>query len=161
MLTWLRIAVSCFCLVLCVLFVALWIESYNSYNSVYKRTLEGRPTFHIIRILEASRGQIKLNYEDRFNEHYPTKWGLDRDEAFNFGGRKRTIGFGWSMGATSKFRYRSILLPIWFPTIISGLIAYVAKPKPRWQFGSRELLTLTSAVAITAGTFAALVRSLS
>jgi hypothetical protein len=68
MVTWLRIIVSCFCLVLCVLLAALWVRSYFVTDSISFIDLSVSP--HETSRFEVSRGETRYQHAD-----HPT--GLD------------------------------------------------------------------------------------
>jgi len=70
--------------------------------------------------------------------------------------RPRTF-LGFYMGRSQE-GFLKLLIPHWFPVLSSGLLAVLLRPKPRWQFGLRDLFAITTIVAAVVGGFAVLHR---
>ncbi len=180
MLTWLRIIVSCFCLVLCVSFAALWPRSYSWYERVtlitpyveaiievsfYNGPPKGTAAFRVYFLPDGSMGGFaELSRR-------PVTPVRNRVTPVTFGNRVPVIvrirGDG-ILGFKAK-AYHSVIgpriltlqAPHWFLIALTAILAYIAKPKPRWQFGMRELFVLSTIGAITVGALAIMLRAIS
>jgi hypothetical protein len=181
MVTWLRIIVSFFCLVLCVLFAALWVRSYFVADSISTIDLSVSP--HETGTLQVSRGEANYQYADHpagldhmlkiFPRRFPDGVRTSRMwltyKATSLGKRRSGfkpdfellgIGFYTEAGRDGQ-HFLGWRLPFWILVFTSGIIAYAAKPTPRRQFGMRELLVLLTVGAITVGTLVIMLGALS
>ena len=159
MLTWLRIVVSCFCLVLCVLFAALWVRS-----SSYLDVIDQGPSYRRVALM-SRMGIFSLTVLDPPMGPWTDargRWLGAKANLWSTQSNSQSKSFGWryKQGSTGQAAL-SVYLPHWLLVIIAGCIAYFAKPKPRWQFGLRELFVLSTIGAITVGTLAAVLRAIS
>lgn len=166
MVTWLRIVVSCFCLVLCVLFSMLWVRSHYQYdylgymarlprNQMVLMAAEGSARFQRQRQVVGSTSEPLWFWSTkppRTTPLPPPTTGV-----VNPG----LLGFRWYHRTSKDSLSIEAKLPIWFLVLTTGLIACVVRPKPRWQFGMRELFTLSTVGAITIGMLAVLLRTIS
>ena len=162
MLTWLRIVVSCVCLVLCVLFAALWVRSYY-YGDFVQKTFRVSPrTSYNLTIATSGKGSISLHLGVQSGPNIKfVNWRFDSESTAEYTPEGHWLNFVW---LTLRYEYRNvrhILFPHWFAILIFGFTAYLVKPKPRWQFGMRELFVLSTIGAITVGTLAAVLRAIS
>ena len=166
MLTWLRIVVSCFCLVLCFLFAGLLVSSYYRHDYLLHHE---PPLAHNQMILVAANGVVgfqRLTSQPVVYGRKGWEWAIDpvrqRPHRPVIPIKPALIAFRWSHITNKNGPGHTILqLPIWFLALTTALIAYGAKPKPRWRIGLRELFVLSTIGAITVGTIAAVLRAIS
>jgi hypothetical protein len=173
MLTWLRIIVSCFCLVLCVLFAASWVRSYICIDLVV--TADMRFNQWRTSIFEISSGQLR--FQQAAIDGKPSelemrvilkgqpvvhRWS-DAELGKWVGPQSTYLGFAVhsSTDRQSGKRHLQWSVPHWALVFVFGLAAYAAKPRPRFRFGLRELIVLSTVVAITLGTFIIVLRAIS
>lgn len=154
MLTWLRIVVSCFCLVLCVLLVALWVRS-----CFYVDLIDQGPKYRRAS-LRNRRHVIELFVFDP--PMYDPRDRQDRWFRGRLGGNVPSQSwFYWRYKNDPRGRsYIVARVPHWLLVLATALVAYGAKPKPRWKFGMRELFVLSTIGAITVGTLAVVLRAI-
>ncbi len=176
MLTWLRIVVSCFCLVLCVLFTALWVLSYV--RTVIYDTTEISPNLYRVNYYLIAQGT--LSFKQRTSDGKDIGADVNARQSFPPDGhmlrrkwetidhvpqirpKSNFLGIGYrSLNSRSGIKVIEWSLPYWILVAIFGLTAFIAKPKPRWRFGLRELFVLSTIGAITVGTLAFVLRAIS
>jgi hypothetical protein len=177
MVTWLRIIVSCFCLVLCVLFAALWVQSYRSCMVAILASINHLTPMapeDEIWATSCSRGiiHIHINPPQRATK---TKWIWDVIPTSRVHADlqlspyqnqyittwKGWFGFGYSVFRMNGQISRRLTLPIWMPTVVCGLLAVLTRSKPRWRFGLRDLFALTTVAALVIGPLAFWLRTIS
>lgn len=160
MLTWLRIIVSCFCLVLCVLFAAIWVQSYRSCMVAILARADYPPPILQIWGTYCSRGLIQVHYDPKHSSP-KTKWILDivpgstdlqlvSLQTQYLTTWKGMFGFGCSVSRFNGQVSRTLTFPIWMPKAVFGFLTILIRPMPRWRFGLHELFVLTTIVAIIA-----------
>jgi hypothetical protein len=173
MLTWLRRIVSCFCLVLCVLFAALWVRSYLTADSI--TTVDMRSGVEdLSSTFQVNKGTLfyqRVIHEDgklRWLTPMPDNSPHDKHSVWmpavlvgpppKF---KSILGVGWhtSTGRQGE-RYFQWLLPIWSLVLTTALLAIAIRPKPRSRFGLRDLFTLTTVAAVVMGPLAFWLRAI-
>ena len=146
---------SCFCLVLCVLFAMLWVRS-----SDYVDSIEARSSKTAVSI-KSWIGGVRFRLIIWPKKHFVSNrgfWVSMPTGDSTFPPRRYDMKYERSREGT---RLYEVLVPDWFLVVLTGLIAFFAKPKPRFRFGIRELFALSTVGAITVGTFAAVLRALS
>jgi hypothetical protein len=173
MVTWLRIIVSCFCLVLCVLFAALWARGFFLTDVVTSLDLkqDWNSTFQIGRGLllyqQVTHTGSRL---ERFIEINPElipqgqtnyrKWITVKGTVVP---EPKNTFLRISYCASTSWdgtRYLGWSFPHWMIVGTCGLIATVAKSRPRWKFGMRELLVLLTVGTCTVGSLAVFLRAI-
>lgn len=151
----LRIATASLCLVLCLGFLALWVVSHQ-----LECFLTGR--------FPGIQGFSVTSYECRLSicvmadngMSARAKWGLRIDRpndlsVFMQGApRAKRRAFGYSDTALAGLW--TVWLPHWLRGLITGGLALLIKPKPRFKFSLCELIILTTVAAIVLGAVAAL-----
>lgn len=170
MVTWLRIVVSCFCLVTCVLFTASWVRSYFRADSV--ATYDMRFNQWRSNTFQIARGRLCFQQGTQDGEPSPREmqaifskgrllvrhW-LITNKPMWAGPKSTYIGFAYNSSTNrSGKRFLSWSLPHWFLVSAMAILAFVVKPKPRWQFGLRELFLIFTFGAIAAGSLALVLR---
>ncbi|QEG34838.1 hypothetical protein Pr1d_21230 [Bythopirellula goksoeyrii] len=173
MLTWLRLFLSCFCIVLCVLFTALWVRSWYYLDTVF----ESRLILSSIQLQRIEESIISANRVIGYGTNDRKGWSfVDKvaDESrwhwtttpLRQGNPQIKImpaflGFQYvNEMKPNGTRFRGIRLPIWFLVLSTGLIAAAIRPIPRWQFGLRELFVLSTIAAFILGPLGILMRYL-
>src|SRR5688500_17634292 len=143
----LRIAVTAVSLTACVLLVALWVRSYwrcDIFEGDYP------PSYLIV---GSVRGYLGIGWEgDPLADATSLVWEFDSyppdyDEELP---SLITLGFEYKRSAIGA----SLLIPYWFPVIVTGLLAValiIRRPK---RFSLRTLLIATTLVAVAMGIFA-------
>jgi hypothetical protein len=159
MLTWLRITVSCFCMVLCVSFAALWVRSYyhtDTLRSLYRENIAiTKVRDHVI----SNYGSAKIYFRTGGNPVWKTaKWDLLSSD---YPPKPQRQWFSWKRGSMGGARLNIVTIPYWFAVPSIALLATAIRPKPRWRFGLRELFVLSTIGAITIGTLAVVLRAIS
>jgi hypothetical protein len=164
--------VSSFCLVLCVLFTVLLVQSYRSSMAVVLVRTDYPPPLLEIWVTHCSRGLVRLQYQPK-EISSKTKWRWFKIPDFSdlrlspyqnqhITTWKGMFGFGWSI---SRFEgdvvSRTLTFPIWMPTVVCGLLTVLSRSKPHWQFGLRDLLAVTTAAALIIGPLAFWLRAIS
>jgi hypothetical protein len=190
MLTWLRIIVSSFCLVLCVLFAALWVQSYRSTMVVAITPINSRSGLSGMNeflSVWCSRGLVRIQITPHptrvtiyTNPRHPnisrnstrTKWIWDivpRSADLQITPLqtqylttwKGWFGFGWSVSRFNGNVSRTLTFPILMPTVVCGFLAVLIRSKLRWQFGLRDLFAVTTVAALIIGPLAFWLRTIS
>ncbi len=149
MLTWLRIVVSCFCLVLCVLFAALWIRSWFGLDMIRitDGTTETTITSNYGNILFQQRLEPSAQPEpfSVFSASAPAK-------VFRPQSHSKMFGFSWRTIRTNRgLDYNIRQVPHWIIFVPAGLLAIALRTKPRWRFSLGELAGLVTLTAIEFG----------
>ena len=152
---------SCFCLVLCILFAALWVRSYAR-----GETLEVMRTWRT-----ASGSRIPADQYSLFSDsgvilmrHLPgPRRGEMTWEAFYRSGPRKIpptlhkFGFAWrrsplsAPGKPAKGHppvVTALAIPYWLPVLIFGSLTIAFKPSPHWRFSVRLLVAITTFFAI-------------
>jgi hypothetical protein len=153
MIIWLRIIVSCFCIVLCALFGTMWVRSYQ------QGTIIGVAIFAVpnpngaspIWEIGCSRGQIRIIHAGRFPNLRRVEWKWYTTKPFD-------LAAGVKNGRIMVYgdEFQVTLLPLWLLTLTNSLIAILIRPKPWWRFRLLELCILSTTVAIISGFIAML-----
>ena len=154
MLTWLRIVVSSFCLWLCFVLIAFWIDSCS-----YRKGFDGPIGKNHRIILSMWLGHFKFEWvqlSPRMFRRYPDpeKWLRHSEQNYVWQrwfkrmnipepDRLTSIDLGESSWSISS--------PFWIPVLVTGFSAALLKPYPRRRFNSAEILTI---MAILASAFA-------
>jgi hypothetical protein len=154
MLPRLRTIVSCFCLVLCVLFAALWVRSCFRFDFVTQRV---RGPVDSPNAIKFGFGQGIAAYERDRNPSKNAGKVLWRRGSVTLPVASKTLflNFEWVAwthpnGAT----YERVRIPIWCFILFTLLLAIAIRPQPRWRFGLRDLFTLTTVAALVIGPLA-------
>jgi hypothetical protein len=148
----LRMIVAYTCLVLVIAFVSLWMASY-----FWRIGISCRLNSDERLAMGSERGQLNWNW------HYwtpgevtdPIRWSVmpieDHDRIW-----QRHRGRIWppepSLIGFSTFRSDRetlyVAMPHWFPILLIGVMGFIAKPRPKLKLGIRDLLILTTILAI-------------
>lgn len=158
MLTWLRIIVSCFCMVVCVLFAALWARSYIHWDIF---------SYHdSSRWLSMSVSQGVLNidtglWSDATHELPRLYWQQMDPVQPKLGPGERLAKMPWFECEVYATGVSHLLIAIWLPVLTAIVLATLIRPQPRLRFGLRELFVLSTIGAITVGILAVVLRSIS
>ena len=135
---WLRVAVSAVCVVVCCLFLALWLRSY------WRVDVLQRPT--------ATNGwQVGL-YSGRFVARWGSGMrGIDRLQWTLSAPKEDAPGYYSKDVLGFSLRRHYLSMPIWFVALISGMLAVI--PWLPWsiRFSLRTLLIVTTLVAVVLG----------
>lgn len=151
MLRRIRLVVSCFFTVLCLVAVSLWIRSpfYKTHLYIY--------TSHHAVIIGEARQRFSINYSV-----YPRGVGVQGIQVISEKiERPRTAPnpqFNLRRGYFQDGYGIMAWLPCWFGVLLLGTCATAIRPKPRWQFSLMDLITLTTVAAVTVGTLMSLLR---
>jgi hypothetical protein len=153
--TGLRIVASCCCLALSFSFALLWPLSYGTMERL-GLTVPTRCTglYSVCGRLEYehSPNMIKKRTGIQLVSCPISAWGT----ALPY----HRFGFAWErlydQNHQGRPTYVHVSIPHWFMVLTTGVLAYIAKPKPRGRFGLRELFILSTTVALTAGAIAML-----
>lgn len=181
MVTWLRRIASYFCLVMCVLFAALWVRSYFTSDLIVTTDLsgdvrdlssnfqlnEGRMFYQQRTVEDGKLDRIAQMTPELFphtNYKYQ-KWlttsGSNRVSMPVPPKLEKFFGIGWrSSVARNGDEHFQWVFPLWLPVVGLGLVATALRPKPRWRFGLRDLLALTTIAAVIVGPMAYWLRSI-
>lgn len=160
MLSRLRITTAWFCLVLCIGFVALLVQSYSVTGILAFRFADAECF-----ALSSRRGNVEItsfNSEKLPGEQSEFAWGWQ----FIPRGGVNPVDICTLLGGPSETDYLFILprglkklsIPHWFLILLTGGFAILLKPKPRLRFSLRELLLLTTITAVVLGAVAGLGR---
>lgn len=157
MLAWLRIIVSCFCLVLCVLFAALWVRSYyhtDTLSTLYRKSIVSvLVRDHAI----SNYGSMKLYFITGGDPAWKTaKWDLSSSD---YPPKPQRQWFRWNKFRMGGARVNTVTIPHWFAVLSTALLVIAIRPKPRWRFGLRELFLISTFGAFAFGTLAMLMRA--
>jgi len=143
----LRIAAACFCLVLCIGFVALWVQIYSTYGQLFKT---GR--FSVCN----QEGSLCLVWKTEAAKKTGPRL-VDKAVKLKHKQKKRTTSNVVGFAPADRYCFPHWL--IWSPVLLTGGLAVLLKPKPRLKFSLRELLLLTTITAVVLGAVAALGRA--
>ena len=139
------------CLVVCAGITACWITSYHSLI-MFSVRLNDADRFQV----NGERGQLAWSWHRREigEVRYTLGWKAIPFEVLNRGSSMRSrrvwppepslLGFALRNEPTA---WRGII-PCWLPILITVALAAVLKPKPRWQMGTRDLLVITTLLAV-------------
>ncbi len=151
----LRNTTASICLVLCMGFVAFWIQSYFSFG-IIQGPISGSMGFYS----SSWKGQVRLGWLPLTIGRPEISWDrrfLSKEEIKQLGPVSPEAGlFGFH--ADSRPPIRSVATPHWFLVLVMGSFAILLKPKPRLQFSLRDLLLFTTIAAVILGAAAALIR---
>ena len=140
----LRVAGSWCCLALCSSNILLWIASHGSYTQVMLSTPDGRGV-----VLGNGYGRYWFNAIDGISQ--PSRWGVRSTSHFEGSHFKRYRKNLLSRYPSGGFYGRNkMVVPIWLPVLVSGVLVVVLRPSPRWRFNTRELLAVTTLLAVLA-----------
>lgn len=150
----LRIAISALSATFCVVLVAIWVRSYFHSDTAM------RPTQTRLIRVESRQGQIALVSERRLlpARHWIrfAKPVIEENRAFwkTLVPRQKYLGFRFAWNA----REVGIVMPLWFPVLITIVVSVL--PWIHWskRFGLRALLIVTTIFALLIGLFVALGR---
>jgi hypothetical protein len=146
----LRTTMAYTCLVLVMVFVALWVASYfflilascrlnaherlgfnserGQLNWSWHRWTPGEVTYPIY------WRAIPIEHIDRIMQRHRRVWPLEPS----------LIGF-----ATRRDdRAFQVVTPHWFPVLLIGAVGFIAKPRPKLKLSIRDLLIITTILAI-------------
>lgn len=161
MLIWLRIIVSSFSLAMCILFSVLWVRSF------FCQDLAVRQTGYTILRLTSSQGVIRGEYYSSIS-----RIDMDTRTIYQFrsrdaarGGTKSDKGllgfYFWNPSDTSwgGMQFIEFRFPPWPFVLLTALGALLVRPKPRLQFGLRDLILLVTFLGIMLGAIASLINA--
>jgi len=168
-----RTAISSLCLVMCLGFMAFWLQSYVSLGVLNGRIF-GPDTFYAT----SWEGRLRVGAIALIDEKTSIDWS-----------KLPPLGSGWGRLPPFRSRWsfipkesaylppqiyqeRSFLgfyveirrlawfvsAPHWFLVLVTGTLAVLMKPKPRLKFSLLGLLMLTTFVALVLGAVEALAR---
>lgn len=163
MFLWLRRIASCFFFTQAILFAALWVRSYFYFDTVAKREAATNPGPYI-RTLSGTVTYIrKASLEEALPAQW--RWVTGRVELYPLNGpipESSFFGFQWKQRSFKVgLFYTDLQTPLWFPTLVTALLALAIRPAPRFKFNLRDLFTLTTVAALTIGPLAFWLRSIS
>jgi hypothetical protein len=169
MLTWLRIIVSCFCLVLCVLFAALWVRSYSSGDTIRYAQRSEIDFDNDTKVMpgdlwSATSGDGIVLLKHQSGSSDSADWTVNYfPEVTPWFGGTNFFGFAFLQynSPNADASATAVGMPHWFLVLLIATISLVVKPKPRFRFGLRELFVLSTVGAITVGTLVIVLRALS
>lgn len=145
-----RMIVAYTCLVFVVAFVALWVASYFWLVSVsFRIDSDGQIG------VNSERGQLNWFKLGQMNGDVvgPIYWqAISLEIADRWMQRQRRtwppeptlIGFD----VRSDYRLLQVVTPHWFPILLIGIVGIFAKPRPQLKLGIRDLLIITTIVAV-------------
>lgn len=151
-----RIIVAYTCLVFVIVFVALWVASYFWMISVSCRLNSDERL-----AMNSERGQLNWSWHRRMPGEVTSllHWhamALEYVDGRRYGlhsraGRVRVwppepslIGFACRRDG----RAFQVVTPYWFPVLLIGAIGFIAKPRPKLKLGIRDLLIITTILAV-------------
>jgi hypothetical protein len=155
----LRILVAYSCLVLVMVFIALWVASYFFLILASCRlNADERLGFN------SERGQLNWSWHQWTPGEvtYPSYWRAISIEQINRSRQHRKLP--WSRGIGRVWppepsligfgTFRSdrqdlyVVTPHWFPIVLIGAVGIIAKPRPKLKMSIRDLLIITTILAI-------------
>ncbi len=151
-LRYLRIAFSATCLVACVLLIALWIRSYFRVDTLERKTKSGLITIRTV-LGELSYSQfshpsraVALDVQNAISQHGT----FDSYSVNEWHSKEATghLGFGWRQ--VTKYQ-TELIIPLWFPALITGVVAGLPWIGKARRFSLRTLLIATTLVAVVLG----------
>ena len=154
MLRYLRIAVSLTSLVACMLLIALWVRSYW-WGDAFHNEVDWLQSSR----LEAFNGRLRY-----YGSEFPTtstwethSWSLD-DPLFN---HLRSTSM-WSYrtdgpGPGVPPLFRELVVPYWFPVLLTGVLAAALGIRRPIRFSLRTLLIATTIIATWLGLIVSLI----
>ena len=132
----------------CLAVSALLIGSWALSLSRYQRFSGPLPGYRVIGATSYP-GRLELSIGiDYVSEH---KWDGASNPNEQWLENMRREKMDWPskhFRLTITNRYWTIQLPYWFLTLLSASLAILARPKPRFRFGLRELMAITLVVAV-------------
>jgi hypothetical protein len=149
--TGLRIATSAVCLIACALLIALWVRSY-----VYADLVMVRLTSTSRLYFQSSRGELRLPLKGSdHNELFDLPWRFSStsvkridevEELLNkaSGASKPVTRIAPRFGVMND----SLVMPHWFPILVSGVSAAILGIARPFRFTLRTLLIATTLVAV-------------
>jgi hypothetical protein len=158
MVTWLRIIVSCFCLTFFVLLTWLWVRSY--FNTDTAARISGFSQFEIHSHLGILSFDLYTGTERRLNAATTPAYQFRRSNAAGMRDSKGILGFYWRSSGPSSwgFSHTEFTLPLWPLIWLFGLPAFFIRPKPRWQFGLRDIMLFLTMFGLAFGAITSLIR---
>jgi hypothetical protein len=157
MVAWLRIIVSCFCLVLCVLFAALWVRGWFYYDIVERVAVVSETK--VMRTWLIGLGAVIYQEYPRTHSGSEARWKSSyrptadwRDNLY-----PPFLYFRWEYNSRRTY----VAFPTGFAAVMNAFGAYFAKPKPRRQFGLRDIFVLSTVVTLIVGPLTYWLRSIS
>jgi hypothetical protein len=148
---WLRIALSVWWGILCVLLVVLWVRSYH-YSTQYQHSFS---TTHCV-TSETQVGTVYISWRvGNSNKNLrqgfivreiddATRATLERIHSQN-----DTLGFAFGHRAGPPADIRGMTLPYWFLVLLTATLAPL--PWFPWKYSLRTLLIATTLIAIVLG----------
>jgi hypothetical protein len=155
----LRMLVAYTCLVLVMAFVVLWVASYF-WNIYLSCRLNSDERFS----LNSERGQLHwswhpwtlgdatdpINWDvaaiehiDRFRQDMNAR--MNQDSSLVWPPEPSLIGFDTYSSGHYLF---AVVMPHWFPILLVAIVGIIAKPRPKLKLGIRDLLIVTTILAI-------------
>lgn len=158
MLVWIRIIVSSFSLVLCIFLIAMWVRCWSHQEMIIAR----QDTFQTtVWNGDGVGGIIHVASDFSSYDSSLTVMNWKKEYLTPVRGTPDPGQYVWIHRSGKAAGDESIIqLPHWLVIAITGLVSFVAKPKPRWQFGLRELFFLSTIGAITLGMLAKLIQAI-
>jgi hypothetical protein len=161
-----RIVVTCFFLLLCVLFAALWVRSYlygDNFEAMRYWKTEGTGSK-----IPADQYTLSSVSGVIFFRHLPGShrgtltWDFSyRDTDPKFALRRGIFGFYWRRGplgapgkplpGPNKLLMTAFSIPHWFLVLVTASLAIAIKPKPHWHFSLRQIVVFTTLFAVLLG----------
>lgn len=150
----LRNVASLLCLTVCIVFVAFWVQSYDLYGAMQSRLtptkavamrwFQGGMTFYGIN----DSGRVDVSSLDRSFHFEPAEEYLAKLRA-----AKAMPNFPayYQFSIHSSPGLFSVTAPHWFLVVVTGMLAVLSKPKPRFKFSLRDILIVVTLVAVVLG----------
>jgi hypothetical protein len=155
----LRTVAACLCLEICLFFSILWAASYSTGIQI-----NGKLPWQRWFTMWSAEGGLYLGCSATLEDQPKPEWVLNQNPYSTWEKLRR---FTQQHRTTSSFMGYSLwhhpdrfgmTCPHWLPVLMTGAIAVLLRPKPRLNFGTRDMLLLTSVVAMTLGVVSAWIR---
>ena len=146
--------ISYFCLILCILFMALWTWSYQTpANTIYSLA----PRHETEVCLANGLGYFGVAYRRNYFSNPNTNWRLNKLTDRDMKNAGDDVGIHRNNDPSHSGWY--IFSPHWLLVLVTGLLAIAIRPVPRWRASLRELFLFITLGAITVGTVVVVIRS--
>lgn len=173
MLTWLRRIASCFFVTLAILSSAMWVRSYFHYDHIIKQAWGPLASPNATRFTSAGGAISFVKRTSPSTVYGEVRWALGYAPARrnplpsavppNIAAKyaPNVFGFRWLHDTLRDGGSQtSIRVPYLSLVLTTALLGIAIRPKPRFKFGLRDLLTLTTVAALAIGPLAFWLRSI-